>query len=98
MEIASGWRIGRARQFSLDRGKAPLAGIDLGHFLQQRTGIGMARRREYLGNRRFFHQSPEIHNADAVGDVPYDAEIVADEDVGEAEVTPQIVKSWKEGL
>ena len=57
---------------------------------EQRLRIGMVRAREHLVGRRLFDDAAEIHDRDAVGEVLDDAEIMADEQVGEVELVAQV--------
>src|SRR6185437_5211086 len=52
--------------------------------------IGMVRRGEELLGRRLLDDAAEIHDGDAVGEVLDDAEIMADEEIGEAEGLAQL--------
>ena len=73
-------RSARARRFSRGSGTG-IAG-------QQRLGVGVDRLRVELLRRRDLHQLAEVHHRDAVGDVPHDAQVVGDEQVGQARTRP----------
>src|SRR6266567_7540437 len=57
-------------------------GAEFGHRAEQAPRIGMPRRTEQLGDRRFLHLAARIHHHDAFGDFGYHAEVVGDEDDG----------------
>ena len=61
-------------------------GIGHRHRRHQRLGVGMGRRGVDLVLAGHLDDLAEIHHGDVVADVPHDAEIVGDEDVGEAEL------------
>src|SRR3546814_2287918 len=50
----------------------------------------MVRRREQLLGRRAFHHPAEIHDHHAVGDMLDHRQVVADEQVGQAELLAQV--------
>ena len=50
----------------------------------------MARRGEQRLRRRRFDDAPEIHDDDAIGQIAHDAEVVADEQIGEVERALQV--------
>ncbi len=84
MEGAAGGPGERARRVAGEQPSAPLAAApDPGDRLEQRLGIGMARRAEELVPRRQLDDAAEIHDGDAVGEVVDHREVVADEEIGE---------------
>ena len=83
MEMAARRRRERRRNFALDRHERALARLDLAHFREQRLRVRMVRRGEELRRRSRLDDAPEIHDDDAIADVLDDAEIVADEKIGE---------------
>ena len=56
----------------------------------QRARVGMRRRIEQLSHRPDLDQAAEIEDADAGDEIPHQAEVVRDEDVGEAERTAEL--------
>ena len=91
MEGAAARRIERRGELALelDLG-APLFGIGDRRRREQRPRIGVQRPPENLLDRRDLHRPAEIHHHHVVGDEAHDREIVADEDVGEAELLLQV--------
>src|SRR6185312_13467427 len=56
------------------------------HRLQQRARIGMRLRCEQAGAAALFDDAAEIHDRDAIGEMLHDSEIMADEEVSDAEL------------
>ena len=50
----------------------------------------MVRGREQLGRRSRFDHASEVHDDDAVADVPHDSEVVTDEQIGQIQRRAQI--------
>src|SRR5712671_1158308 len=59
---------------------------------QQRLGVGVERVVEELVARRQLDDAAEIHDRDALAQMPYDREVVGDEQVGQAEPFAQILE------
>ena len=92
METASRRGCQRARDLALQH-DAPLvarrhAGLGFGR--QQRLGVGVERSLHQLLGRGQLDQLAGIHDGDAVTDVGHDAQVVADEEIGEAELALQV--------
>ena len=66
------------------------AGLRREHRGEQRPGVGMARRAKQRRTLGGLDDAPEIHDRDAGRDMLDDREIVADEDVGQAEVALEV--------
>src|ERR1700722_17321338 len=49
--------------------------------LQKSTGIRMLRRSKYVVSRTFFYNYTKVHNTNAVADVPYNRQIMSNEQV-----------------
>src|SRR4051794_34093219 len=91
VEAAAGGRVYRARHVAFDdETLAPRTRVGEGSGVDQRLGIGMKRRREEFLLLGELDDLPEIHDGDAVTDVLDDAEIVADEEEGEAELLLEV--------
>ena len=90
MEVAAGRRVERGGDLALDGREALLARLEPRHLGEQRLGVGVVRARESAVGRRDLDHAAEIHDHDAVGDVLHHAEVVADEQVGEAELLAQL--------
>src|SRR4051812_2808926 len=95
MEMAAGRRRQRGRQLAADCLEADDLVVlehDSWNAVEQRARIRMGRTRidpPRLGN---LDDAPEIHDGNAVADVPHDAEIMADEQQSEAELAAQLEK------
>ena len=90
MERAAGRRIDRVRHLALDRLALAPGEIEVGHRVEQHARVGVLRRAEHLARRRHFDDAAEIHHADAVRHVAHHRQIVADEQVGQAEAVLQV--------
>ena len=66
-----------------------LALTDLRYRRNQRLGIGMSGRREYLPGRCDLHQSAQIHHTDVIADVLHDGQIVRNEQQGDVPLALQ---------
>jgi len=81
MERAARRRIQRIRHFAGDRG-ARLAGhLEVRHRVEQHPRVRVAGRREKRPRGGELDDPAEVHDADAIGDVMDDGEIVRDEHV-----------------
>ena len=90
VERAALGRDDRARQFAA-RGldlAAALGRIELGRGVEQRLGIGMARRGEQRLGRPDLDDLAQIHHRDAVRDVPHQPQVVGDEHHGQLQPAP----------
>src|SRR5688572_1905549 len=67
-----------------------LARIETRHLLEQRLGIRVVRPREDLLGARRFDDAAKVHDDHPVGEMLHHAEVVADEEVGEAEIAAQL--------
>ncbi len=95
MEDTAARRLGGIRNLTLQN-DALLGGIGtrvrLRHGRKKRFRIWMARlveQRARIGN---FHQSTEIHDADAIGDMLHHRQVMGDEQVGQAELILQVLQ------
>ena len=59
---------------------------------QQGPGVGVQRMGKQLIGTGHLHHLAEVHNADAVGEVLNDGQVVGDEEDGQAEFLPQLVQ------
>src|SRR5919199_5886584 len=60
-------------------------GVGDGDGRQERLRVGVLRRAVQRFAVGQLHKTAEVHDGDAVADVPYDAQVMGDEDVGQAE-------------
>ncbi len=90
VEMAAGWRRGRARDLALDGSIDPAPLLQVGDLGQQPLRIGVVGMGEELPGRRVLDDAPEIHDDDAVGDMLHHAQIVTDEEIGQVEIAPQL--------
>ena len=91
MEGAARRRVDRGRRVARDDdAKALLLRIGRRHRAEQRARVRMQRRRVELLGRALLDDLAEVHHRDALADVPHDAEIVRDEEEGDAELVLQI--------
>lgn len=91
MEMATGGRVDGAGDVAVED-LAPLFGAGHGHGYggQQGFGVGVCGRAEDVGGVADLDDTAEVHDGDVVGDVADNAEVVADEEVGEAESVLQV--------
>ena len=92
VKMATRRRLERARQLPLHDREGPAPRFKARRRREQGARVGVIGASEHLQGRPFFHHTAEIHNGDPVRDVLHDAEIVADEQVGKAELLAQIHK------
>src|SRR4051794_12542704 len=86
VEVAARRWVGRARDLAADwieRG-APLR--DARNLRQQRLRVRVVGAREQLVDGSAFDDAAEVHHGDAVTQVLDDTEVVADEEIGQAEL------------
>jgi len=91
VEAASRGRVGGAWHVSLEDvlvADALLA--DAGDDVEQGLGVGVARVVEQLRLGCELHHVSKVHDHDRIGDVLDDRQVVADEDVGQAEAALQL--------
>ena len=82
VEHAAGWRVGRGRDLTLQPDPVGPLAVERWHGGEQRLGIRMVRPGEDGLGRPDLHHPPEIQHDDAVGQVPDQAQVVGDEQVG----------------
>ena len=70
-------------------------GIGLGHGRQQSLGIGVPGREKEVGGICHFDHLADIHHHHPIADVLHDAEIVGDEDVGQAQFGLEVLQEIK---
>ncbi|OQB35590.1 MAG: hypothetical protein BWY09_02247 [Candidatus Hydrogenedentes bacterium ADurb.Bin179] len=63
--------------------------------LEQSVRVGMHRSGEQALRRRDFHNMAEVHDRHMVGNMPYHIEIMADEEIGQSQRLPQVLKQIK---
>src|SRR5262249_50650452 len=83
VEAASGGWLDGARHLAFEHDpltrRRSVVGIDLRDRRQERLRVGMDRALVQNVRRRLLDDDPEVHDRDAVRDVPDDAEVVSDE-------------------
>ena len=93
MESAAGRRINGRRHVA---GKAEPHhsgfGIRHGHGGKKRLSVGVQRVFVKLVAGGDFHEAAEVHDADAVADMPDDAEIVGNEEIGKSELFLEVLE------
>ena len=90
MEGAARRRIERIRHLAGD-GRARHAGhLQVGNRFEQHPRVRVLRRAEQPPRRRELDDPPQVHDADAVGDMMDDREVVRDEQVGQAHPARQV--------
>src|SRR6516162_7898130 len=91
MEIAAGWRMRGVGDLALqDNALRAQARVGLRHGREQRLGIGVARPGVEIARRRDLDDLAHIHDRHPVADMLHDAEIMRDEEIGEAEPVLQL--------
>ena len=80
-------RVGGAWHIAFDRWRAAALA---GYRGEQRARIGVARRGEDGVRAAFLDDASQIHHGHAIGDVTHNAQVMADEDEGQAEVADQV--------
>src|SRR5262245_34561535 len=86
IEAAARWRAERRWQFALEHYALALAlGVRHRRRREQGARIGMLRVPEYAVARAIFGDAAEIHHHHVSGDMAYDRQIVADEEISEIE-------------
>src|SRR5262249_27613765 len=74
-------RIRGRGDLALELDPHPLLAVDGRHGGEERLRVWMVRRLEHRARRAELHQSAEVEDGDAVGEVAHNAEVVTDEDV-----------------
>ena len=89
VERAAGRRLERIRHFAGDGGPG-LPGVrQIRNRVEEHPRVGMLWTRKQPLRRRQLDNAPEVHHADAIGDVMNDGKIVRDEKIGEVELALQ---------
>src|SRR5258707_792134 len=86
MEVTTGGRVEGRGYLALHRLEAAPALIESWDLGEKRLGIGMVRLPEQLLGGRALDDAAQVHDQDAVGDVLDDAEVVADEEIGQVQL------------
>src|SRR5882672_4745629 len=91
MEVAARRRRGGIRHLTLQH-DAPRARarIGLGHRGEERRRVGMLGRREELLGLAELDDAPDVHDGHAIADVPDNAQVVRDEQIGQPELFLQV--------
>ena len=84
VEDAARRRVGCARNLALEADAGALVAVERGHGREQRLRIGVMRGREDGCGLAELHDAAEVEDGDPVGQVADDAEVVGDEEVGDA--------------
>jgi hypothetical protein len=93
VEVAAARRVDGAGYVALEHDSLALRQrIGNRHGREQRLRVGVDRAVVKLLGRRKLDDLAEVHDRDAVGDMPDDAEIVGDEDIGQRELVLQVVE------
>ena len=83
MQNTSARRLGHARHFTDETDTIGRLAVDTWQRRHQRLGVGVVRSGEHLVGRTQFHDPTEVEHGDAVGQIPNDAQVVGDEQVGD---------------
>ena len=95
VEPAAGRRVDGAGHVALEHdllAGGRQVGVGDGHGRQQGLGVGVHRPLVQLLGRRDLDDLPQVHDRDPVRDVPDHAQVVGDEDVGQAQLVLQVVE------
>ena len=93
VEAATRRRVDRVGRVARERGLGgALQRVGAGHRLQQRAGVGVARRVEDLLGRPHLDHLAQVHHQHPVAHVAHHVQVVADEEVGQAEVALQVLQ------
>src|SRR3954466_2533365 len=90
VEVTARWRIKGRGDFTLHRRELAPAGIQPRHLGQERDRVRMVRPSEQLLGPPLLDDPAKIHDGDAVGEMPNDTEIVADEEICEPKLLAQL--------
>src|SRR5580698_5460398 len=91
MEAASCGRIQRTRNRTWNGLQAPMArAVEAGDGAEQATRVGIQRMGKKLGGGRLLHHARGVEDGDIVGVLGDDAEIMRNQNYGEAEAHLQI--------
>ena len=88
-EAAAGAALGRGGDEAGNGGERHAATGVAGRGREQAGGVGMAGMAQHLGDRPLFDDAPGVDDHDLVAQLGDDAEIMGDEQDGQAEVVPQ---------
>ena len=91
VEPAAGRRVAGARHIAHQRHKLSLACSHFRNGGEQRLRVRMPRRRKQRASFRDLDDLAQIHHRDPVADVPDNAEVVRDEQIGERQLVSQIL-------
>jgi hypothetical protein len=83
-EAAARRHAGEVGRLAVDRGQRLASPPQRRQAVQEPDGIGMPRPAEDLPGRSRLDDPPRVHDRDAIGELRHDAEVVGDEDEGEA--------------
>jgi hypothetical protein len=93
VEAAAGRRRGRRRHVAAhDRGGAAARRVERGHGREQRLRVGVLRRAEERLGLALLHDLSEVHDRHSIGEIAHHAEIVRDEEIGEAELLLEVAQ------
>ena len=82
VELAAGRRVGRGRDGALQHHALALdSRVRDGNGREQRLGVGVQRMAKNVVGLAVLHQIAQVHNADSVGDMLDDGQIVGDEKI-----------------
>ena len=84
MEPAARREADGARGLALDRHRGRSGAPDLGHGEEERLGVGVPRLGEEPAGGRLLHDPAEVHHGHLVRQVADDAQVVGDEEHGQA--------------
>src|SRR6476646_5784579 len=92
VEAAAGRRVAGAWHIADQRKKLSLACSHFRNGGEQRLRVGMARRRKQGASVPNLDDLSQMHRRDPVADVPDNAEVVRDEQIGERQFVSQILE------
>ena len=90
MKSAALGRVDRVGDFAFDRLARASGHFEVRHRVEQHARVRVARRRKQLDGRSDFDQAPQVHDPDPARHMAHDREIVADEQIGQAQAVLQI--------
>src|SRR5215472_19260796 len=86
MKMTSRGRVKGRGNLSLDRREAAFALVEARDLREERLGVGVIGSSEQRFGRGALDDAAQVHDQDPVGDVLDHAEVVADEEIGQAEL------------
>ena len=92
MERAAGRDVDRARRLALDHRPDEFDLVQAWSCRQQRAGVGVARVAENRFAIALLDDPPQVHDRDAVAQVPHDGQVVRDEHDRQAEAAAQVLE------